>query len=135
MTLKRTLRPGRVTEYRVIGGIAGYLLIGFTWTFAYQSLVQQVPGAIHFEPSMGAPLSRQPSHLIYFSFMTLTTVGYGDVRPVHPAARSLAVVEALVGQLYLAVLIASLIGMALQASPRAEDAETRSRSELSSRQV
>ena len=73
MTLKQTLRPGRVTKYRVIGGIAGYILIGFTWTFAYQLLVQQVPGAIHFEPGMGAPLSRQPSHLIYFSFMTLTT--------------------------------------------------------------
>ena len=123
MTLKRTLRPGRVTKYRVIGGIAGYFLIGFTWTFAYQLLVQQVPGAIHFEPGMGAPLSRQPSLLIYFSFMTLTTVGYGDVRPLHPAARSLAVVEALVGQLYLAVLIASLIGMPLQARSEEEVGE------------
>jgi hypothetical protein len=72
---------------------------------------------------MGAPLSRQPSLLIYFSFMTLTTVGYGDVRPLHPAARSLAVVEALVGQLYLAVLIASLIGMALQARSEEEGGE------------
>jgi ion channel len=53
--------------------------------------------------------------LIYFSFVKLTTVGYGDVYPVHPAARSLAVAEALVGQLYLAILIASLVGMALQA--------------------
>jgi len=113
MTLRRTLRNGPVTAYRVIGGIAGYLLI--TWAFAYQLLVQQVPGAIHFEPGFVETLSRQPNHLIYFSFVTLTTVGYGDVNPVHPAARSLAVAEALVGQLYIAILISSLVGMALQA--------------------
>jgi hypothetical protein len=112
VTLRRTLRPGRVTVFRVIGAIAGYLLIGFTWTFAYQLLVQQVPNAIYFEPGTADAVAGQPSHLIYFSFITLTTVGYGDVHPVHPAARSLAVAEALVGQLYLATLIASLVGMA-----------------------
>lgn len=116
MTLKQTLRPGPVTVYRVFGGIAGYLLIGMTWAFAYQLFVEQAPGAIHFEtPSPYAAASRQPNDLIYFSFVTLTTVGYGDVRPVHPAVRSLAVAEALVGQLYLAILIASLVGMAIQA--------------------
>src|SRR5204863_4047069 len=83
MTLKRTLRPGPVTIYRVMGGIAGYLLIGYTWTFAYQLVVQEAPDAIHFEAGV-LDTSRQPNHLIYFSFITLTTVGYGDVRPVHP---------------------------------------------------
>jgi len=115
MTLKRTLRPGRVTRYRVVGGIAGYLLIGFMWAFGYQLLVQMVPGAIHFERGAVSNFSREPNELIYFSFVTLTTLGYGDVQPVHPAARSLAVAEALVGQLYLAILISSLVGMALQA--------------------
>jgi hypothetical protein len=123
MTLKRTLRPGPVTVYRVIGGIAGYLLIGYTWTFAYQLVVQQAPGAIHFEAGVADTPSRQPNHLIYFSFITLTTVGYGDVRPVHPVVRSLAVAEALVGQLYLAILIASLVGMALQAKSVIVDSE------------
>ena len=121
MTLKRTLRPGRVTVYRVFGGIAGYLLIGYTWTFAYQLLLLQAPGAIHFEPAIPDAFSQQPSLLMYFSFVTLTTVGYGDVRPVHPAARSLAVAEALVGQLYVAVLIGSLVGMALQAKSTEQD--------------
>ena len=115
MTLKRTLRPGPITVHRVMGGIAGYLLIGYTWTFAYQLLVQQLPGAIHFSAGVPDTLSRQPNHLIYFSFITLATVGYGDAYPVHPAVRSLAVAEALVGQLYIAILIASLVGMALQA--------------------
>jgi hypothetical protein len=114
MTLKRTLRPGPVTVYRVLGGIAGYLLIGYVWTFAYQLVVEYAPDAIHIGGRTAEVLSRQPSQLIYFSFITLTTVGYGDTYPVHPVVRSLAVAEALVGQLYLAILIGSLVGMALQ---------------------
>ena len=116
VTLERTLRPGRINGFRVLGGIAGYLLIGLTWTFAYQALVQECPSAIHFEPGVAEGFPGQPSHLVYFSFMTLTTVGFGDIHPVTPVARSLTVAEALVGQLYVAILIASLVGMALQGS-------------------
>jgi hypothetical protein len=123
ITLKRTLRPGRVTRYQVAGGIAGYLLIGLIWAFAYQLLIQAEPDAIYFEHGVVDVLSRQPSDLIYFSFITLTTVGYGDVHPVHRAARSLATAEALIGQFYLAILIASLMGLALQA--RAGDSPER----------
>jgi len=123
MTLKQTLRPGPVTIYRVMGGIAGYLLIGYTWVYVYQLLVQIVPAAIHFENGMSG-LSRQPNDLVYFSFITLTTVGYGDVHPVHPVVRSMAVAEALVGQLYVAILIASLVGMALQTRSVGGDVES-----------
>jgi voltage-gated potassium channel len=114
MTVRIALRPGRVDAYRVIAGIAGYLLIGFTWTFAYQLVVNRSPDAIHFVTGSFNASMQQPSDLIYYSFITLCTVGYGDAYPVHPAVRSLAVAEALVGQLYLAILIASLVGMALQ---------------------
>jgi hypothetical protein len=123
MTLKQTLRPGPVTVHRVMGGIAGYLLIGFTWSFIYQVVIQQSPGAIHFSSVSTDVHARQPTHLIYFSFVTLTTVGYGDAYPVHPAARSLAIAEALIGQLYLAILIASLVGMAVQTKSAAADSE------------
>jgi hypothetical protein len=58
MTLKRTLRPGPVTLCRVMGGIAGYLLIGFAWTYAYQLVLHQVPGAIHFESPLADTSSR-----------------------------------------------------------------------------
>ena len=125
MTLKQTLRPGPVTVHRIMGGIAGYLLIGFTWTLAYQLLVQEVPDAVHFESPVAAISARQPDPLIYFSFATLTTIGYGDVYPVHPVARSLAIAEALTGQLYVAILIASLVGMALQAKSAKADANTK----------
>jgi len=114
MTIKRTFRPGPVTVYRIMGGIAGYLLIGFAWTFAYQLVLHQAPGAIQFGPTWAPSPALDPARLIYFSFVTLTTVGYGDAYPAHPFARSLAVSEALIGQLYLTILIASLVGMALQ---------------------
>jgi hypothetical protein len=55
--------------------------------------------------------------LIYFSFVTLTTVGYGDVTPVHPLARSLALMEGLTGQLYPAILLARLVTLHAQETP------------------
>jgi hypothetical protein len=54
--------------------------------------------------------------LIYYSFVTLTTVGYGDITPLHPTARSLAMAEALIGQLYPAILIARLVSLRITPS-------------------
>jgi hypothetical protein len=117
MTLKQTfLLPGSVSVHRVMGGIAAYLLIGVTWAFGYKLLLEMIPDAIHFQTPLAAGVATgEPSRLIYFSFETLTTVSYGDAYPVHRIARSLATAEALVGQLYPAILIATLVGMALQA--------------------
>jgi hypothetical protein len=115
MTLRQTFRPGPVSVHRVMGGIAAYLLIGLTWAFGYKLLMEKIPDAIHFQTSSGGIPTGEPSRLIYFSFATLTTVTYGDAYPVHRIARSLATAEALIGQLYPAILIATLVGMALQA--------------------
>jgi hypothetical protein len=115
MTLKQTFRPGPVSVHRVMGGIAAYLLIGLTWAFGYKLLMEEIPDAIHFQLPIGGIPTGEPSRLIYFSFATLTTVTYGDAYPVHRIARSLATAEALIGQLYPAILIATLVGMALQA--------------------
>jgi Ion channel len=115
MTLRQTFRPGPVSVHRVMGGIAAYLLIGLTWAFGYKLLMEKIPDAIHFESSIGGIPTGEPSRLIYFSFATLTSVTYGDAYPVHRIARSLATAEALIGQLYPAILIATLVGMALQA--------------------
>jgi hypothetical protein len=121
MTLKHTFRPGPVSVHRVMGGVAGYLLIGLTWAFGYRLLMQERPDAIHFQSSFAgtptglAPVpTGEPSPLIYFSFATLTSVTYGDAYPIHRVARSLAMAEALIGQLYPAILIATLVGMTLQ---------------------
>jgi hypothetical protein len=114
MTLRHTFRPGRVTVHRVMGGVAAYLLIGLTWAFGYQMLLQERPDAIHLPSAVAGNLAREPHPLIYFSFGTLTSVTYGDAYPIHRIARSLAMAEALIGQLYPSILIATLVGMALQ---------------------
>jgi hypothetical protein len=116
MTLKQTfLLPGPVSVHRVMGGVAAYLLIGVTWAFAYKLLLEMIPGAIHFQTPLAAGVpTGEPGRLIYFSFENLTTVSYGDAYPVHRIARSLTTAEALIGQLYPAILIATLVGMALQ---------------------
>ena len=115
VTLKQTFRPGPVSVHRVMGGVAAYMLIGVTWAFAYKLLMEQRPDAIHFQKFIGGIPTGEPSLLMYFSFSTLTSVGYGDAYPVHRIARSLATAESLIGQLYPAILIATLVGLSLQA--------------------
>jgi hypothetical protein len=116
MTLKQTfLLPGPVSVHRVMGGVAAYLLIGVTWAFGYKLLLEIIPNAIYFQTPLTAGVATgEPGRVIYFSFETLTTVAFGDAYPVHRIARSLAIAEALIGQLYPAILIATLVGMALQ---------------------
>jgi Ion channel len=111
MLLRQVFRPGPITMHRVRGAIAVYLLLSLMWAYGYRLVDVYIPGALHFNAlptAYEAPMARY----IYFSLATLTTLGYGDIIPVHPVARSLAVCEGLVGQLYPAILIAGLVGMA-----------------------
>ncbi len=120
VTLMQVFRPGTMNLHRVFGAIAAYLLIGLMWGYAYCLTDLNVPGSVRFIGSFAdgeAPMARY----VYFSFTTLTSVGYGDVLPVHQLSRTLAVSEALIGQLYPAVLIAGLLGMALQLRGRRAD--------------
>jgi Ion channel len=113
ITLIQVFRPGAITVHRVLGAIAAYLLIGLMWSYAYSLAEMIIPGSIHPTAStqeMVSPMARY----VYFSFTTLTTLGFGDIVPVNPIARTLAVCEGLIGQLYPAVLIAGLLGRALQ---------------------
>jgi hypothetical protein len=110
-------RQGSVSWSRIQGGVCAYLLIGMAWASAF-SLVEQIhPGSFHFvtEPTN---IDQLTAKLIYFSFATLTTVGFGDILPVLPFARSLTVAEAIVGQLFPAILIGALVAMAMQAQTK-----------------
>lgn len=115
LVIEQVFRPGPVTGYRIQGAIVVYLLLGLIFAQVYQAILIGLPGS--FAPA-GLELAKEPHGLLYFSFVTLTTVGYGDITPIHPIARSLAVGEALVGQLYPAILIARLVS--LQIIARAE---------------
>ncbi|MBS1246142.1 MAG: Ion transport 2 domain protein [Proteobacteria bacterium] len=100
-------RNGPVTHHRILGAVAVYLLLGLSWASAYAFLHQLRPDA--FAGALGeTPI---PQTWIYYSFITLATVGYGDITPVHPVARSLAIAEALTGQLYLAITLAHLVAL------------------------
>ena len=118
--LRGVSRERTVSVDAVAAAICGYLLLGVAFGHAY-SLVEVVePGAFRgLEP--GAGEDQTFFRLTYFSFVTLTTVGYGDITPSRDTARSLAVVEAVAGQFYLAVLVADLVGkrvaQALTAGP------------------
>lgn len=115
VVLVRVIAQPRVTSHSVIGAVCGYLLIGYVFSFGYLVIVFFDPAAITLG---GQPLGVERvtnvgehiAELFYFSFVSLTTVGYGDVVPVCPAARSLAVIEILTGQLYLAAFVARLVG-------------------------
>ena len=109
--------PGQITFHRVIGAVLLYLSIGliFVALFGFVAL---------FEPKsfMGIDTLHDNlavvANLTYFSFVTLTSVGYGDILPVHPYARGLANVEAIIGQLYPATLLARLVTLELEGRRR-----------------
>lgn len=108
LIVARVFRGGGITIYRIYGAIAVYLLLGILWGEFYILIYLLQPDSFYFNPSTqyGEP---PISELIYFSFTTLTTLGLGDILPVHPVARSMATLEALIGQLYPAVLLARLV--------------------------
>jgi len=105
----RVFGNGTVTFDRILGAIALYILIGVVWAEAYQLVSISVPGAYAgITHDGGAP---DHSIWVYFSFVTLTTLGYGDITPVAHSARSLAILEALIGQLYPAIVLARLVSL------------------------
>jgi hypothetical protein len=108
-------RQGPVTWSRIQGGVSAYLLLGLAWSRAYQLTEQLHTGSFRFV-SPPANVEQLSAKLAYFSFGTLTTVGFGDVLAIYPFARSLAIAEAMVGQLFPAILIGALVAMALQSS-------------------
>jgi hypothetical protein len=104
--------PGRVTYHRVIGAVLLYLTLGLTFVATYTFVGLLVPDAFS-----GLVVTDSPalaSDLIYFSFVTLTTIGYGDIAPMHPLARSLCNIEGIIGQLYPATLLARLVTLELE---------------------
>jgi hypothetical protein len=106
-------RKGPVTWSRIQGGVCAYLLLGMAWASAYQFVEQRYPGSIQFI-SQPSDIDQLTSKLTYFSFGVLTSLG-SDIAPVLPFARSLTISEAIVGQLFPALLIGTLVAMAMQA--------------------
>lgn len=100
-----------MTGDTLCGAIAVYLMIGLTWSLAYVLLEHLHPGS--FRLTAAGMQGVDGKDLLYFSYVTLATLGYGDVVPATDGARSLAVLEGLCGTVYMAILVARLIGLHL----------------------
>jgi hypothetical protein len=117
--LRFVLRAASVTVEVLCASISAYLMLGLLWTIAYWLVDQLTPGgAFSFNTSAGTR-SMNGFTGFYFSFVTLSTVGYGDITPVSRIARWLAAMEAMTGLLYVAVLIARLVS--LYSAPKSDD--------------
>lgn len=108
---RQVMFTGVVDRNKIIGSICIYLLLGLLWAFAYLIVEAFLPGSMTgLEHDLW---QENTSELIYYSIVTLTTLGYGDITPTQPITQFLAYMEAVTGVFYMAILVASLIGIRL----------------------
>ena len=110
-------REKNVTVEVITSAISAYFLIGLTWTFIFSFLEVLHPGSFVLSSQNQI---KDMDQLFYYSFVTLTTIGYGDITALTKPAGSLSVLEAMMGQIYLAVLVARLVGMYILQSAKME---------------
>ncbi len=113
LILSHVLKAERVSKEKIFGALSVYLLLGVIWALLFIIVEFLMPGSFRYgqEALTGA-------EMVYYSFVTLTTLGYGDIVPISPSVRALATLEALTGQLYLTVLVARLVGLQITHSIR-----------------
>ncbi|HVJ58099.1 MAG TPA: potassium channel family protein [Terrimicrobiaceae bacterium] len=109
--LRFVLRAPSVNTEVLCASISAYLMLGLLWTVAYWLVAQVTPNAFAFNTNTGTKETMVGFNAFYFSFITLSTVGYGDIAPVSRIARWLAATEAMTGLLYVTVLIARLVSL------------------------
>ncbi|MBI1776800.1 MAG: two pore domain potassium channel family protein [Proteobacteria bacterium] len=113
---KAVFASGRITYHRVLGAVVLYLAIGTIFVGAYELVTSLDPGAFAGIPPESDPRAVGAS-LTYFSYVTLTSTGFGDIAPVHPAARSLVNLEAVIGQVFPATIFARIVTLQLAPGP------------------
>lgn len=109
VVMASVLRAGTITRHQIEGAIAAFLLIALAFAAAYEWIATHDPAAFRGADASGS------HQWTYYSLVTITTMGYGDILPVAPAARSLAVAEAVTGQMYIAILVSRLVSLSLAA--------------------
>jgi hypothetical protein len=104
---------GRTVDHeRIYASLSLYLVLGLIFTLLFALIEKILPASFHYETfTAGEPGNKTLSQLMYFSYVTLATLGYGDITPVSGPARGLAILEALIGQLYLVLVVARLVSL------------------------
>ena len=113
LILVALFRPGRVTWDTIAASLCAYLLLGLVWAELYIILETVRPESFGL-PAAGAGAQFDQTRMtnaIYYSFVTMTTLGYGDITPTTPVAKSAAAMQAVTGQIYMAVLVVRLVAM------------------------
>jgi hypothetical protein len=131
MILRAILIRSDISADSIFGAICAYLLIGLAWGTLYCVIEVVGPGSFQASGNLTEALrssETRDSVLVYYSFVTLTTVGYGDIAPISPAARTLAWLEAMTGQFYIAVLVAFLVGIRVSQGPIKKEPAERDKS-------
>lgn len=119
LMIVQVFRPGSITWERILGAIAVYLLLALVWANLYTALLSLLPDP--FGGSLGGTGLEAYPELVYFSMVTITTTGYGDISPVHPVVRSLANMEGMIGVLYPSIFIARLVSRQGRPEPESSD--------------
>jgi len=114
VVLWQVYREGPVTGHRVRGAVAAYLLIAILFAYIYIFIAAVDPDSFQLPAWVSQAGPDRKEVFFYFSMVALTTTGFGDITPIHPLARSLVMFEALIGQLYPAILIARLVTLELE---------------------
>lgn len=112
MLVRRVFSDDEVNIFRIEGAIAAYIIFGLMFAFGYMLIYVIDPSAFNLHERLQMGDHRSGFHFVYFSFVTLCTLGYGDISPVTHIAQSVAIFEALFGILFPAILIARLVGLA-----------------------
>jgi hypothetical protein len=115
VTLIRVLRQDRVTHETVLGALCTYVLVGLLFAFAYLALA-----SVRDTPFFAQAGPHQESEYLYFSFVTLTTLGFGDLSPAVGLPQALTALEALLGQVFLVTLVARLVTLWVRQDERRE---------------
>jgi hypothetical protein len=113
-TVWHLVRARRVTAETLLGAVSGYLLLGIAFATVFGAVEVLIPGSLTLGPAVVA--GEAAPDILYFSFITLTTIGYGDIVPVSEPARLLAMMEGVIGQFYIAAVVARLVALHI-ASP------------------
>lgn len=109
--LQHLMQAEEVDGDTLYGAVSVYLLLGIAWALLYGVIETLQPGSFNLGTAQKGEDAKTWGDLVYYSFVTLTTLGYGDVAPLRPRVRSLAVLEAVTGVFYVAILVARLVGL------------------------
>jgi hypothetical protein len=108
--IKQVATAREVNLKVILGSVLGYLLLGLLFSIFVTYIMVQDPGAFNISQAGGQEPVTRLSESIYFTFVSLATLGYGDILPLKPYSRSLAIFITISGQLYIAIIIAMLVG-------------------------